>query len=490
MPDYGRAALSKATENTKQIKMLSNITVSIDNFPIQIPESDDTERIKRALVYIESLGGGTLIFPSGNYFVAVSAASQNAISLKSNCSIEGKGNVVIQLKANNLTNYAIVDIKSSNNVSIKNIKVVGDKDTHIGTTGEWGMGVNIIESSNVILDKVIVEKTWGDGLYIGCLTTTPIAHNTNIKVTNSEFQGRRNGLSIIDLTDGIFNNCVFRDTNGTLPKAGVDFEPNSVNQLINNVRFKDCTFRDNTNALMTANVNGNVKNIRLIDCDFKNGETHISLGGTTSPLYDVKVKGCTFENFMVAGNKNNAEPAGGIRGVENVMFDGNVFKNCGKFTIRTSSGGVLSKRVKIYRTELTDSVGFEIRSGDSIKIKDAEINNFTNFGVFINKIDAVQTQNVFVESLEINGSVGGSSIASGIRVDAGDDISIQNVTCRKDSGDLMKRGIYVASAAGYVKLINNDCKNGGADNGIINNATGTYLRNNRMKDGTFTDIPN
>jgi len=172
------------------------------------------------------------------------------------------------------------------------------------------------------------------------------------------------------------------------------------------------------------------------------------------------------------------------------VLDGNTFKNCGKFTIRTSANGVLSKRIKIYKSELIDSAGIEVRSGDGIKIKDAEISNFTNFGFFINKIDAVQTQNIFIDSIEINGSVGGSSIASGVRIDAGDDVLVQNVTCRKDATDLMKRGIYVASTAGYVKLINNDCKNGGADNGILNNVVGTYLRNNRMKDGTFTDTPN
>ncbi|WP_425203579.1 hypothetical protein [Priestia megaterium] len=479
-----------AKSNQDKIGILSSVTISIVNFPRAFSETDDTARIKRALSYIETLGGGTLIFPSGSYSVTATSTNQNAISLKSNCSLEGKGNVVIQLNANNLTNYSIIDIRSVNNTSVRNIKIIGDRDTHIGTTGEWGMGVNIIESSNVILDKVISEKCWGDGLYLGCLTFTPSVHNTNIKITNCEFQGRRNAVSVIDLQKGVFDKCIFRDTSGVLPKAGVDFEPNSASQLIEDVRFINCEFKDNTNALVSANVNGNVKNIRVIDCDFKNGETHMSLGGTTSPIYDIKVRGCTFENFMIGGNKNNAEPAGGLRGAENVLMDGNIFKNCGKFTIRTSNNGILSKRIKIFRSELTDSVGFEVRSGDSIKIKDAEINNFTNFGVFINKIDTVQTQNIFIDSIEINGSAGGSSIASGVRIDAGDDVSVQNVTCRKDSGDLMKRGIYVAAASGYVKLINNDCKNGGADNGIINSAAGTYLRNNRMKDGTFTDTPN
>jgi len=293
---------NQVTDSLGKVNTLTNVTVSIASFPKLTTELDDTARIKRALAYVESLGGGTLTFPSGRYYVTATSTSPNVLSVKSNCSLEGRGDVIIQLNATNLTNYAIIDIRSVSNVTVKNIKVIGDKDTHQGTTGEWGMGVNIIESSNITLDKVIVEKTWGDGIYIGCLTFTPVAHNVNIKAVNCEFQGRRNGMSIIDLTNGVFNNCIFRDTTGTLPKAGVDFEPNSVNQLVENVRFRDCTFRDNTNAFVTANVNGNVKNLRVIDCDFKNGDTHISLGGTTSSLYDVKVKGCTFENFMVAFN--------------------------------------------------------------------------------------------------------------------------------------------------------------------------------------------
>ena len=102
-----------------------------------------------------------MILSHGIYNVSTpTTEALNAIKLKSNVSIRGLGDVTLKLTPNNLSKYAIVHIESCDNVKIENINIVGDKSFHLGTSGTWGMGLNIIESTNVQIDNVTAEECW------------------------------------------------------------------------------------------------------------------------------------------------------------------------------------------------------------------------------------------------------------------------------------------------------------------------------------------
>ncbi|WCM14556.1 right-handed parallel beta-helix repeat-containing protein [Priestia filamentosa] len=476
-----------------KIDVLSKVTVTIDSFPIQPLETDDTARINRAINYIDSLGGGELILTSGLYNVSTPTIDkQNAVVLKSNISIRGTGEVILKLAPNNLTNYAIIHIQNCNNVSVKNIKVIGESDEHLGTSGRWGMGFNIKESTNIILDNVEAENCWGDGLYLGTITFKPVINNQNIIIKNSRFKGRRNATSFISLINGLIDNCTFSDASGTFPMAGMDIEPNDEAQIVEYVTIRNCEFRNNKSVgFTTARVRNNVRNIKIIDTKFIDN-AGFSFSGEKSNVKNLELRGCTFINSILSrGNKNDGSPASTIKGAENVTIEGNTFINSGKITIQKNPvTGEISKNIIVSKNKFIDSVGLEIRSGKNIKVASNIIEDFTNFGIFVNKIDAIDTKEIMIHNNQIYGSKGGSAIACGIRLDAGDELIVKDNICRKDDANLMIRGIAVESATGQVTLAGNDCKDGGASFGIKNNGTLVHLYQNRMKDGTWSNTAN
>ena len=307
---------------------------------------------------------------------------------------------------------------------------------------------------------------------------------------NSHFKGRRNAVSIISLKNGLFDNCVFSDTTEKDPRAGIDVEPNSASQIVSDITIRNCTFRDNHLGFITANANGNIKNIKILDSLFKNNSTGFNFNGATTYVENMEVSGCTFEDVQLLGNKNNGSAQSGVAKAYNVRIENNTFINCGKITISSSSDDLISSNIIVSKNKFIKSAGLEIRSGRDIKISENIIEDFTNFGIFVNKIDAKVTENIMINNNQIKGSEGGSSVAAGIRLDAGDEIIVKDNFCRKGVGDLMKRGIAIESATGQVTLAGNDCKDGGASYGILNSGTLVHLYQNRMKDGTWSDVAN
>src|SRR5690606_16040148 len=107
------------------------------------------------------------------------------------------------------------NIINAENVKVNNAYLIGDKDKHLGTKGEWGMGINILSSSNVNIINPKIKKTWGDGIYIGELSLAKQKNikkksftNTNINIKEGSIDDcLRNGISIISgvniLVDGV-----------------------------------------------------------------------------------------------------------------------------------------------------------------------------------------------------------------------------------------------------------------------------------------------
>jgi hypothetical protein len=55
-------------------------------------------------------------------------------------------------------------------------------------------------------------------------------------------------MSIISAQNVVVSNCMFMETNGTLPEAGLDIEPNTPADRIVNINFKDCSFINNSHS--------------------------------------------------------------------------------------------------------------------------------------------------------------------------------------------------------------------------------------------------
>lgn len=185
--------------------------------------------------------------------------------------------------------YYALTLNNVNNVSLLNCNIRGDRDSHLGQKGEWGMGIGILGSTNISIMGGKITNCWGDGIYI-----------SNIKQWSSTFTGyhkpsssvvirnvfidnnRRNGISITSGVDIEIKNCIVANTNGTLPMSGIDVEPNTYLDLIKDIKLHNITtFNNNRDGilLVLTKIASN-KKVQDISIDV---DGHIDIG-SYSPL--------------------------------------------------------------------------------------------------------------------------------------------------------------------------------------------------------------
>ncbi|QDT90019.1 right-handed parallel beta-helix repeat-containing protein [Gimesia algae] len=136
----------------------------------------------------------------------------------------------------------------------KNIKLTGagailqmrraDYDAAPYTKAEWRNGISIRSCSNVTVSGLVIRETGGDGVYLGVSKRGV----TNRKITIRDVVFERNyrqGISIISAADLLIENTVFKETAGTAPMAGVDFEPNHADECLVNCVLRNCVSENN-----------------------------------------------------------------------------------------------------------------------------------------------------------------------------------------------------------------------------------------------------
>lgn len=199
--------------------------------------TDDTIAIKNAC-----LAGGRVVFPKGTYLV------NEDINVSSNTIIDFNG--VVKRKATDLENYAIFKLENVENVVLNNPIIVGERDEHLGTEGEWGMGISIINCKNITINNADISKTWGDGIYIGESNSDSSLGNKDINVFNAVINSvSRNGISLTS-GDGIkIKGCKITNTDRTLPMAGIDIEPNK-GYFVKNVVIDDIETANNKDGIL------------------------------------------------------------------------------------------------------------------------------------------------------------------------------------------------------------------------------------------------
>ncbi len=185
--------------------------------------TDDTKAIQKAIDSLASLGGGTVKVPPGVYAINAKIGLQ----MKSNVDMYMPDTTsVLQAIPNDTAIYTILRVTDASDVRIMGGKIQGDRYQHLGTTGEWGMGIGIYGSTNVSITQVNISDCWGDGIYINDNPSkTKASSFITIKKVISR-NNRRQGLSIIKAYAINVSNSKFIYTNGTAPQAGIDIEPN------------------------------------------------------------------------------------------------------------------------------------------------------------------------------------------------------------------------------------------------------------------------
>lgn len=203
-----------------------------------------------------------ITIPEDTYVVATSSNGTTILQVPSNTEVIINGTIIMEPNA--LASYNIVGLYGKNITLHGNGEIIGDKHTHIGKTGEWGMGVMIAGCTNVDVYDITIKDCWGDCIYIG-------ENSTYVRINNCTLDhGRRQGISITSAGDVLIRNCTISNVGGTSPEYAIDIEPNKNDTvesvIIQNVKALDCkggflAWSGASNAL--------IKNVELYDCYVK-----------------------------------------------------------------------------------------------------------------------------------------------------------------------------------------------------------------------------
>jgi len=159
--------------------------------------------------------------------------SKKGLTLNSNNELYFRGSSTLIMEPNNLERYELLRVHHVENVKIYNANLVGDRIKHRGNVGEWGHGISICGSRNVLIHNFNIGDFWGDGLYIGAFKNKPSSKITVEKGFSNN--NRRNAISVTSVDGLIMKDIVVANSNGTKPMYGVCIEANSKLDEINNI---------------------------------------------------------------------------------------------------------------------------------------------------------------------------------------------------------------------------------------------------------------
>lgn len=194
--------------------------------------TDDTSAFAAAVSAVAGQGG-TVAVPDGTYLVH----PLKSIVLTSNLTLSLSPGAVLKAIPVPDAVSAVVVVKDAANVTIAGGTILGERPNHPGTTGEWGMGIDIRGGTDVTVDGVTVRDCWGDGIYIG---VGAAGESRRVTIRGCRcLDNRRQGLSMTGCLSAVVENSEFSGTSGTQPQSGIDLEPN-IPYAVRDVVIRDC----------------------------------------------------------------------------------------------------------------------------------------------------------------------------------------------------------------------------------------------------------
>lgn len=121
---------------------------------------------------------------------------------------------------------------------------------------EFRHGISLNSATNVTLEGLAILDTGGDGVLItrSFRPDSPKNYCENIIIKNCKLSNNyRQGLSITSVKNAQIVNCEFSETSGTLPEDGIDIEPDTPDEKLENILVKGCRiFNNHGNAIQLA----------------------------------------------------------------------------------------------------------------------------------------------------------------------------------------------------------------------------------------------
>ena len=116
---------------------------------------------------------------------------------------------------------------------------------------EWRHALSILSCRNVRIEGLTLADSGGDGIYLGCRGA--VRRNVDVVIRDVLCdRNHRQGISVISAENLLIENTVMRETFGTPPAAGIDFEPNHPSEVLKNCVMRNCLAVHNQGAGYTT----------------------------------------------------------------------------------------------------------------------------------------------------------------------------------------------------------------------------------------------
>lgn len=198
----------------------------------------------------------------------------------------------------------------------RNVKLIGYGATCVMNkpeyTGEWRSIVRMGTSESITVEGMVCANAPGDGIILG-------AGSKNVTIRNVVCDGnKRNAISVIYADGLLIEGCALINTEGTLPQAGIDMEPDTAVQLIKDVVVRDTVFAGNKTYsfeinLMRYNASSTPASVLVERCYMgptADAVVHVQPGTRGPASGSVTFRDCVFD----AGDSTGTVNVYGARG--------------------------------------------------------------------------------------------------------------------------------------------------------------------------------
>lgn len=474
---------------------------SFGAFPDGPADNVNTEAFNDAIAFANDRGGGTVVCSQpGTYLINADWDSGFSIQMLSDVTLELKNGVILQAITNALQDYAVIRSVDQVNVAIIGGEIIGDRATHTGVGGEWGHGIELIYVRGALIRDTLIRDCWGDGLFIGHgvnKVTQPRCEHVAVEGVRS-VNNRRQGCSVVAARWVSFEGCSFENTNGTLPQAGIDLEPNSL-VVVEDVAIVNCFFINNLGAGLSCI---GAKRVTASNCLASGNGAGYFCGIAASAAADIEFNGCIAENSLAAGFDSQQS--------SNISYVGcRSNGNAGRgFRMLTIGGDC-----RVIGCVASDNVGtgFDIQAAPCAVVANNIADTCgqgvvvnTNCGIFLATSNgAVVTGNKCLDcyvgiaasgdGVVLTDNVVESSAASGIRTPTGGSTYTRCVIANNISRLNGEHGIRVNPGSNNLVIGNYSADNSQSVDNIFDNieiaGDGNFVSSNVVRRGVLTNAP-
>ena len=196
---------------------------------------------------------------------------------------------------------------------------------------EWRHALNIKSSTNIVVDGLNMVDSGGDGIYLG--TSIRGVTNKNVTIRNVVCDGNnRQGISVITAEHLLIENTILRNTWGTAPQAGIDFEPNLDDEKLANCVMRNCVCENNAGAGIDMYIpnlkrkSGDVSIVLDNVVSRNNGRSSVALTVNNSEdeslTGKIVIRSCRFENDRGGIQLRSLAQNGATVDIENTTLKG------------------------------------------------------------------------------------------------------------------------------------------------------------------------